>query len=158
MKKLIGLSLAFVSFLSSQQVQLDESKIYSLRNDNIKISISNTGKVLSIENFLSLENYDFLTDQFELQTDQGAISNSEDLPIRIIENEKSLTYIFDYGKLDLELLYTLSPDNAFFRRSLRVVAKTSLRLKNLKFGKSIFSQPANYSSKLITRYSSQLIF
>ena len=86
MKKLICLSLVFVSLLSSQQVQLDDSKIYSLRNDNIKISISNTGKVLSIENFLSLENYDFLTDQFELQTDQGAISNSEDLPIRIIEN------------------------------------------------------------------------
>ena len=104
MKKLICLSVLFFSFLSSQQVQLDDSKIYSLRNDNNKISISNTGKVLSIENFLSLEIYDFLTDQFELQTDHGAISNSEDLPIRIIENEKSLTYIFDYGKLDLEEL------------------------------------------------------
>ena len=157
MKKLICFSLSFVSFLSSQQVQLDDSKTYFLRNDNIKINISNTGKVLSIENFLSLENYDFLTDQFELQTDQGAISNSEDLPIRIIENEKSLTYIFDYGKLDLELIYTLSPGNAIFRRSLRVVAKTSLRLKNLKFGKSIFSQPANETIHYMTFWMSPTV-
>ncbi|MBF89992.1 MAG: hypothetical protein CMG75_10165 [Candidatus Marinimicrobia bacterium] len=137
--------------------KLDGTRFYYLSNNNIKITISNAGKIVSIDNRLSSEKYDFLSDQFELETEEGIISNLKDLPVKIKEKSNSLIYLFNYQNLHLELKYNLEPNNNFFKRTLRIVPKTSLRLANIKFGKSQLSFPANEAIHYLTFWMSPTV-
>ena len=85
MKKIITLSIfpLFLSTVSSQEVQATDSAVNHLANKNLKITISSTGKILSIENILSSEKYRFLSDQFELDTDIGVFSNKHKKPTSV---------------------------------------------------------------------------
>ena len=145
MKKLIPLFLfsLFITSVSSKEIEATDFQINQLSNEKLKVIISNTGKLLSVENFLSSEKYDFVSDQFELDTDIGILSNKDKKPNSIKKNNHSIVYQFDYGNVDLELVYTLKAENSFFRRLLKVVTKTPLRIKKLKLGEIKFSEPAD---------------
>ena len=152
MKKLIPLFLfsLFITSVSSEEIEATDFQINQLSNEKLKVIISNTGKLLSVENFLSSEKYDFVSDQFELDTDIGILSNKDKKPNSIKKNNHSIVYQFDYGNVDLELVYTLKAENSFFRRLLKVVTKTPLRIKKLKLGEIKFSEPADEAIHYMT--------
>ena len=114
MKKLIPLFLLsiFVTSVSSEEIDVTDSAINELSNEALKVIISNSGKLVSIENFLSLEKYSFLSDQFELNTDIGILSNKNKKPKFVKKNNDSIVYQFDYGDVYLELAYILKSENS----------------------------------------------
>ena len=50
----------------------------------------------------------------------------------------------------MSLIYTLGPENAFFRRCLKITHQTPLRLKNLVLGNTVFAKPARETVHYVT--------
>jgi hypothetical protein len=113
-----------------------------LANTKLKVIISNTGKLLSVENVLAGEKYSFASDEFELDTDLGLFSNRDTKPTSVKTGPRRVVYRFDFDKVGVSLIYTLKGENSFFRRSVKVENKGSLRVKNLVLGRTKFVRPS----------------
>lgn len=126
-----------------------------LANDKLKVRISDTGKLLSVQNMLASETYAFESDAFELDTDLGLISNKDAKPAKVREERGRVVFQFDFGqplkgKVGVDLVYTMGTANAFFRRALKITNSVPLRVKNLRMGKAIFTKPANETIHYLT--------
>ena len=115
---------------------------HQLANEKLKVIISDTGKLLSIENFLASENYGIESDLFEVDTDQGLLSNRNTKPIKVRNEITSFVYQFEYGQIKIDMVYTLKGDNGFIRRTLKIISEAPLRLKSLVLGQTQFSSEA----------------
>jgi len=113
-----------------------------LANEKLKVIISNRGQLLSVENPGASEAYVFESDAFELDTDLGMFSNRDIRPTSLRQENGRITYQFDYDKVSLQLIYSLKGKNAFFRRTLKIDNKSTLRVKNLVMGRTRFSRKA----------------
>lgn len=129
--------------------------VYGLANDKMNVRISDTGKLLSVENRLASEKYAFESDAFELDTDLGSLSNRDIKPARVVNEKNRVVYQFDFeqlgtGKVSVDLIYTLGATNGFFRRALKITNSTPLRVKNLRMGKAVFTKPADETVHYLT--------
>ncbi|MHB8972466.1 MAG: hypothetical protein ACYC3X_21310 [Pirellulaceae bacterium] len=119
-----------------------------LSNENMRVTISDTGCLKSVENLLAAENYQFRSDTFELDTDRGVFSNSSTQPTVVTADKDCLVYHYVFGPLNAlgagaiaaELTYMLPGHQGFFRRALRIVSPTPLRVNNLMLGNTVFLQ------------------
>ena len=139
--------LWIVGFLSLFSAQAVAARANVLANDKIRVTISDDGKLESVENLLASETYAFESDLFALDTDLGLLSNKVVKPARARKETGRVVYEFDFGqpakgKVSVDLAYTLGASNGFFRRSLKIANSTPLRLKNLLFGKTTFTTPS----------------
>ena len=153
----LGKALLLVLIASSGQISAAESGTSRLANEKLKVIISNTGKLLSVENLLASEKYAFESDAFELDTDRGLLSNEDKKPAGVKKEKTCIIYQFDYGRIKVDLVYTLKGENGFIRRALRIVNKTPLRVKNLKMGRIKFSKPADESIHYMTFWMSPTV-
>ena len=114
-----------------------------LANDKISVTVSKAGKLESVENRLAGETYRFNADTFSLETDQGVFSNATRPPSKVTagKDRMAFSYAFSPG-ISVDLVYTLSNDNGFFRRTLSLSNAAPLRLKNLVLGATAFARPA----------------
>ena len=147
----------FVVSNTSGQINGTDHLINQLSNEKLKVIISNSGKLLSIENLLAMEKYGFESDKFELETDLGIFSNKDKNPTRVRKEDNRIIYQFDYGQVSLNLVYTLKGENGFIRRVLKIVNKTPLRVQNLKMGRTRFSKPADETIHYMTFWMSPTV-
>jgi hypothetical protein len=124
------------------QVVAVEDGARRMANKKLRVAISDTGKLLSVENMAAGEKYSFESDEFELDTDLGVFSNRDTKPISVKGEKGRVAYRFDFGKVGVSLIYTLENDNGFFRRSLKVENKAALRIRNLVLGRTKFAREA----------------
>ncbi|MFN8488037.1 MAG: hypothetical protein U0350_10620 [Caldilineaceae bacterium] len=117
--------------------------MHQLANPKLTVTLADTGSLLAIENHLAGETYHFAADAFFLETDQGRFSNQAAQPVPVTQGQDSLVYHFAFGPLRLELIYQLSAENGFVRRSVKVNNRTPLRLLTLTLGQTVFCQPAD---------------
>ncbi|MCX5653111.1 MAG: hypothetical protein NTY65_00450 [Planctomycetota bacterium] len=148
----LGVVLLMVMSLTASRA---EAACRQLANDNLKVRISDTGKLLSVENRLSSETYAFESDEFELDTDLGLFSNKDTKPAKVREERSRVVCQFDFyqspkGKVNVDLVYTLGTTNVFFRRVLKITNGVPLRVKNLRMGKTIFTKPADETIRYLT--------
>ena len=123
---------------------------YLLANDKIRVALSDDGKLEAVENLLAAETYSFGSDSFALDTDLGMFSNATTSPVRVTADTQRIVYQFEFGpetaggvaSIKVDLIYTLSGDNGFFRRTLSVSNAAPRRLKNLVLGATAFARPA----------------
>jgi|GEM_PF-900993 len=132
-----------------------EAASLQLANDKLEIRISDTGKLLSVQNKLASETYAFESDGFELDTDLRLFSNRDTKPAKVREESGRVVYQFDFdqppkGKVGVDLVYAMGSANGFFRRALKITNGVPLRLKNLRMGKAIFTKPANETIHYLT--------
>lgn len=139
---LLGKAMLLLLVISSGQVIAADGGACQLANKKLKVIISNTGKLLSVENSAASEKYAFESDDFELETDQGIFSNRDAKPAGVRETKGRIVYKFDYGKVAVSLIYTIKGENGFVRRSLKVENKAPLRIKNLVLGRTKFARAA----------------
>ncbi|MCF7848750.1 MAG: hypothetical protein K9M45_07875 [Kiritimatiellales bacterium] len=135
-----GLGLLFCTAAKSV---MTEAGGYRLANDKISVTVSEAGKLDSVENRLAGDTYRFNADTFLLETDQGVFSNATSQPSKVTagKDRMAFSYAFSPG-ISVDLVYTLSNDNGFFRRTLSLSNATPLRLKNLVLGATAFARPA----------------
>lgn len=150
--KTLGVVLSIVMSLASSRA---EAASLQLANDKLKIRISDTGKLLSVENRLASETYAFESDAFELDTDLGLFSNRDTKPARVREERDRVVFQFDFdqppkGKVGVDLVYTMGTANGFFRRALKITNSIPLRVKNLRMGKTVFTKPADEAIHYLT--------
>lgn len=144
--------LLVVTSLTASQA---EAAPRQLANDRLKVCISDTGQLLSVENRLALETYAFESDAFELDTDLGQFSNKDTKPAKVREERDRVVFRFDFNqpgmsKLGVDLIYTLGTKNGFFRRALKITNSVPLRVKNLPMGKTTFTTPADETIHYLT--------
>jgi hypothetical protein len=131
---------------------------YLLANDKIRVALSDDGKLEAVENLLAAETYSFGSDSFALDTDLGMFSNATTSPVRVTADTQRIVYQFEFGpetaggvaSIKVDLIYTLSGDNGFFRRTLSISNAAPLRVKNLVFGRTTFSSPARETVHYVT--------
>ncbi len=121
-----------------------------LSNEKLKIIVSNTGKLLSIENLIASERYAFKSDEFEIDTDLGIFSNKNMNANEVKKEKNCIIYKYDYGKVVVNLMYTLKGENGFICRTLVIFNYTPLKVKKLKMGRISFSKPASESIHYLT--------
>ena len=139
------------AFRALASAQVDAASPRSLSNEKIRITVSDAGKLESVENPLASETYPFSSDEFELDTDLGVFSNGKTRPTSVTADKNRVVYHYEFGllgkretgKVGADLIYTMKDNNGFFRRELRIANKTPLRVKNLILGKTAFSRPAS---------------
>lgn len=142
--------LLLILITSSGKISASDYEIGQLSNEKLKVNISNTGKLLSVENYLASEKYAFISDAFELDTDLGILSNRHKKPTNVRKEKAHIIYQFDFDKVSVDLIYTIKGENSFIRRALKIVNNTPMRLKNVRMGKMMFSKPAEESIHYIT--------
>jgi hypothetical protein len=129
-----------------------------LSNDKIRIALSDDGKLEAVENVLASEIYSFGSDGFAIDTDLGIFSNATTRPVRVTADTQRIVYQFEFGLetagggagIKVNLIYTLTDGNGFFRRTLSVSNAVPLRVKNLVFGRTTFSSPARETVHYVT--------
>jgi hypothetical protein len=128
-----------------------------LANDKIRVALSGDGKLEAVENLLASETYSFGSDSFALDTDLGMFSNATTSPVRVTADTQRIVYEFEFGPetaggagVKVDLIYTLTADNGFFRRTLSVANAVPLRVTNLVFGPTTFSPPARETVHYVT--------
>lgn len=119
------------------------SKGTLLRNDVVAVTISDTGKLLSVANHLASETYDFVSDEFALDTDMGILSNADKRPREIMSDKNRIIFLFEFGPVEVALIYTLGDENGFVRRELEVANSGALRVTTLRMGHTTFAKPAD---------------
>ena len=137
----LGTAALFLAVCSEQLIGAD-IRSSQLGNGKLNVVISDTGKLLSVENLAAGEKYLFESYEFELDTDLGLFPNRNTKPASVKRQKGRVVYRFDYGKVSLSLIYTIKGYNGFVRRSLKVENKTPLRVKNLVLGRTKFARPA----------------
>lgn len=148
---LIGGLLLAVSFLSEGRAAAADIAANGLSNAKLNVSVSDAGKLLAIENRLASEIYAFDSDAFGIETDLGILSNLETKPTAVRKEQDRIVYQFQFDRLGprrsdkvgVALVYTLGPENGFFRRALKITNSTPLRLKNVRMGRTAFQHPAD---------------
>ena len=136
--------------------QADGSSV--LANDKIRVALSDDGKLEAVGNLLAAETYSFGSDSFALDTDLGMFSNATTSPVRVTADTQRIVYEFEFGpetaggvaSIKVDLIYTLTADNGFFRRTLSVSNAVPLRVKDLVFGRTTFSSPARETVHYVT--------
>ena len=127
-----------------------------LGNAKIKLTVSDGGSLESVENLLASETYAFSSDVFTLDTDLGLFSNRTTKPALVTADGQRMEFRYEFrsaggaDKVDVSLLYTLGPENAFFRRCLTITNHTPLRLKNLVLASTAFAKPARETVHYVT--------
>ncbi|MCX6872785.1 MAG: hypothetical protein NTW21_03110 [Verrucomicrobia bacterium] len=126
-----------------------------LANDKLKVRISDTGKLLSVQNKLASETYACESDAFELDTDLGLLSNKVAGPAEVRKEGSRVVFHFDFdqpgkGKVGIDLIYTLGDTSSFFRRALKVTNSVPLRVKSLRMGRTAFTNPAEETIHYLT--------
>ena len=141
-----GLSMSFglgLLFCTAAKSVMTEAGGYRLANDKISVTVSEAGKLDSVENRLAGETYRFNADTFSLETDQGVFSNASRQPSKVTAGKDRMAFSYAFSpSISVDLVYTLSNDNGFFRRTLSLSNATPLRLKNLVLGATAFARPA----------------
>ncbi len=138
--RLIFVVMVAVTSLSGQAAELS--------NENLRLSVSETGILESVDNRLTSERYGFISDAFELDTDLGLFSNRKNKPAWVKTDQTSLVYHFEFATkpgtslVSVDLIYTMEGDQGYFRRALRIDNQTPLRVKKLTFGRTTFAQQA----------------
>ena len=146
MRHIHAFLLFCVGLLSASSGLAAESRL--LENSKLKVTLSPTGGVQSVENLLAAETYAFSSDVFVLETDLGVFSNRSTKPVRVTATPGRVEFRYDFGgpgsseKVGVSLFYTLGRENAFFRRSLSISAPRAMRLKNVMLGDTAFARPA----------------
>lgn len=119
-----------------------------LSNATLRLTVSEGGSLESVENIPASETYTFSSDVFALDTDLGVFSNRAANPARVTADGQRIEFHYEFrsaqgaAKVVVSLIYTLGPENAFFRRCLKVSNSTPLRLRSLVLGNSVFAKPA----------------
>jgi hypothetical protein len=121
-----------------------------LENQKLRAQISHAGALVMVENRLAAEAYGIDADAFEIDTDLGILTNQNAKPVEVqkLDNGIAYRFVFDHlgqsgtSSLGVTLTYTLGPDNAFFRRVLKIANHDPIRLKNVRMGRTIFREPA----------------
>jgi len=138
-----------------------DSAVSRLVNEKLKVHVSDTGQLLLVENRLAGEVYALDSDSFEVDTDLGLLTNRGVRPIEVRRRDGGLVYQFSFdrlgklatGKVDVTLVYTLGPDNGFFRRTLKIANGTNstpLRLKIVRMGRTVLKEPADEAIHYLT--------
>ena len=117
--------------------------MHQLVNPKLRVTLSDTGSLLAVENHLAAEAYRFAADAFFLETDKGRFSNQATPPVRVTQTQDHLVYHFAFDQLSLELTYRLSVENGFVRRSVKIANRTPLRLYKMTLGDTVFAAPAD---------------
>jgi hypothetical protein len=122
-------------------MRLQAARSHVLANEQIRVTITDAGRLESVGNLLAAETYSFRADSFALDTDQGLFSNSELRPTRITAGKQRIVYHYEFSpdtpntsRISAELVYTLSDSNGFFRRALSISNAAPLRVKHLVLG------------------------
>ncbi len=156
---LVGSFLGLAFFTSASRVNAAPFAARSqLANGKLKIDVSDTGQLLLVENRLAAETYAFDSDSFEVETDLGTLTNRGMTPIEVSKQQGRYAYRFDFGEpggqgrgeVSAELVYTLGPADAFFRRTLKITNSAPLRLKTVRMGRTAFREPAAESVHYLT--------
>jgi len=138
-------------FLALHSTQAEAAGFYVLANDTLRVTLSETGKLDSVENLLAGETYSFGADAFTLDTDLGLFSNNTIKPARVTAGKHRVVFYYEFeSSISADLVYSLDGNNGFFRRALSVANKTPLRVKNLILGKTAFSKPAMETVHYVT--------
>jgi len=148
------LSVLVVAVLASTPGVAAGSQV--LGNAKIRVTVSDGGSLESIENLLASEKYTFGSDVFALDTDLGVFSNRTTQPALVNKDAQQVEFRYELGsaggagKVGVSLVYSLRPENAFFRRCLKITNNTPLRLKNLVLGNTAFAKPASETVHYVT--------
>jgi len=134
--------VAMMLVTAAGRVDAAEDGTVRLANQKLSVTVSNTGKLISVDNLPAGEKYSFTSDEFELDTDLGVFSNRSVKPVSVERRKGRVVYRFDFGKVAVSLIYTIKGPNGFFRRSLQIDNKAPLRLKNLVLGRTKFARPS----------------
>jgi hypothetical protein len=153
-----GLTCCAVAVLALLPAQLQAGPSHMLANDKIRVALSGDGKLEAVENLLASETYSFGSDSFALDTDLGMFSNATTSPVRVTADTQRIVYQFEFGpetgggvaSIKVDLIYTLTADNGFFRRTISISNAAPLRVKNLVFGRTTFSSPARETVHYVT--------
>ena len=127
-----------------------------LGNAKIKVMVSDGGSLESIENLLASEKSTFGSDVFALDTDLGVFSNRTAQPVLVNKDAQQVEFRYELGsageagKVGVSLVYRLGPEDAFFRRCLKITNNTPLRLKNLVLGNTAWAEPASETVHYVT--------
>jgi hypothetical protein len=147
-----------VALMALFPAQLQAGLPHELANEKVRITVSEAGKLDSVENLLTSEICSFSSDAFTLDTDLGLFSNSKIRPTRTTAGKQCIVFHYEFGlgdahgtgSISADLVYTLTGNNGFFRRALSVSNAAPLRLKNLVFGATTFSTPARETVHYVT--------
>ena len=150
--------LWFAGILALLPVEAEAANSHVLANDKLRVTVSDAGQLESIENFLAGEVYSFSSDAYAIETDLGVFSNCAMQPTGITAGPDRIVFHYEFGPPEVprasdvcvDLTYTLSGDHGFFRRALSISHTVPLRLKNVVFGPSTFSQPARETLHYVT--------
>jgi len=138
-------------FLALYSAKAEAAGFYVLANGKLRITLSETGKLDSVENLLAGETYSFGADAFTLDTNLGLFSNNTVKPARVTVGKHRVVFRYEFGpSIGADLVYSLDGHNGFFRRAISVANKTSLRVKNLILGKTAFAKPAMETVHYVT--------
>ena len=122
-----------------------------LANDKVRVTVSEAGKLKSVENVLASETYRFNEDTFSLETDQGVFSNAPRPPSKTTTGKGRIAFHYEFSPgISADLVYTLTGDNGFFRRTLSLSNAAPLHLKNLVLGETKFALPAKEAVHYVT--------
>jgi hypothetical protein len=152
------LTIAALVLDSATLAEAAEPAVDRLTNTKLTVDVSETGELRLVANHLTAESYVIDADSFAVDTDLGMLTNRNAKPVAIQEHDNRLVYRFVFDRLGglgtsevaVELVYTLGPDNAFFRRTLHVSNRDPLRLKSVRLGRSVFREPADETIHYLT--------
>lgn len=109
-----------------------------LANQHLRVTITDNGNLLAVENHLAAEAYHLAADTFAVESDQGRFSNDTTRPSGITPTPDGLIFHFAFAQVTLDLIYQLDAAKGFFRRHLKLNNRTPLRLLKLTLGQIVF--------------------
>jgi hypothetical protein len=144
-----------VAWIASIAAPFSLEAAHTLANEKIRIVVSETGALESVDNLIAAETYSFRSDAFTLDTDVGSFSSSKNSPTAMSVSSERIIYHYEFGSanpppLRADLVYTLAGDNGFFRRTLSLSNAVPLRLHHLVFGPTTFSRRAAETLHYVT--------
>lgn len=114
-----------------------------LANQHLRVTITDNGSLLAVENHLAAEAYHLAADTFAVESDQGRFSNDTTRPSGITPTPDGLIFHFTFAQVTLDLIYHLDAANGFFRRHIKFTNQTPLRLYKVTLGDTVFAAPAD---------------
>lgn len=114
-----------------------------LANQHLRVTITENGSLLAVENHLATEAYHFVADIFAVESDQGRFSNDTTRPSGVTSTPDGLIFHFAFAQVTLDLIYQLNAANGFFRRHIKFTNQTPLRLYKVTLGDTVFAAPAD---------------
>jgi hypothetical protein len=115
---------------------------HTLANARLRVTISDGGRLESIENRIAAEVYGLRSDWFAVETGAGVFSNRTVGPAGVRDTGQRVEFRYEFGPARVTLVYSLGPENAFFRRQVTIANSAPLRLRRVVLGNTVFAQPA----------------